>query len=89
MKAGKALTMAGVLLASAVLLVACKAEEQGRVLLYKKGVYLGKADKPLTEEQLGKLRARTALQGAGNTAVPGGGLQTSEPDVRPPAASGG
>ncbi len=45
-------------------LTACDESEQDRVLLYKKGSYLGPPDTALTEEQVGALRYRTTLQGA-------------------------
>lgn len=44
-------------------LAACDEAEQGRVLLYKKGTYLGKADTELTDEKRQELRARAMLQG--------------------------
>ena len=49
----------------AFLLGACDESEQDRILLYKKGTYLGKPDAPLTEEQVDELRQRATLQGAG------------------------
>jgi len=85
MNTGKFLTVAGVLVVAAVALSACKEQEQGRPLLYKKGVYLGSKAKPLTSEQVSRIQARTALQGAGNTALPGN-VVTSQPNVRPPGA---
>ena len=50
----------------AVLLVglaACDEAEQGRILRYEKGTYLGPQDTKLPEETRDALRARTALQG--------------------------
>jgi hypothetical protein len=46
-------------------LAACDQNEQGRILTYKKGTYLGEPDTPLTEEQVNELRHRAAQQ-AGN-----------------------
>ena len=46
-----------------VLLGACDESEQGRVLRYEKGTYLGQADTPLSEEKLDELRRRATLQG--------------------------
>ena len=37
-------------------------EEQGRILNYKKGVYLGKTDESLTKEQVDKLKMHTSRQ---------------------------
>lgn len=45
-----------------LLLGACDESEQGRILHYKKGTYLGKPDTPLGEEQVEKLRQRATLQ---------------------------
>jgi hypothetical protein len=45
-------------------LQACREDEQGQVLLYDKGTYLGKADQTLTEAQREALRHRTSLQRA-------------------------
>ncbi len=47
-----------------ILLGACDESEQGRILRYEKGTYLGKPDTPLTDEQVEKLRQRANLQGA-------------------------
>jgi hypothetical protein len=43
-------------------LQACREEEQGQVLLYEKGTYLGKVDQTLTKAQREALRHRTSLQ---------------------------
>jgi hypothetical protein len=51
--------VAGLVLA----LAGCDEAEQGRVLRYEKGTYLGQADTELTDAQREELRARTALQG--------------------------
>jgi len=83
MKLSKIARMLGVVVASAALLAACRAEEQGRVLLYKPGTYLGKKDTQLSEEQIQKLRARTAYQGS-QSDVTGGGESQAGSDVRPP-----
>jgi hypothetical protein len=48
---------------SMTVLTACEENEQDRVLLYKKGTYLGPPDTALTEEQIDALRFRAALQG--------------------------
>ena len=44
-------------------LTACDEDEQGRILRYEKGTYLGPTDTELSEETLETLRARTSLQG--------------------------
>ena len=46
---------------SSILLSSCQ-EEQGRILNYKKGVYLGKKDDILTTEQVNKLKMHTSRQ---------------------------
>ena len=46
---------------SSFLLISCQ-EEQGRILNYKKGVYLGKKDDILTTEQVNKLKMHTSRQ---------------------------
>ena len=83
MKTGKLIVTIACLVAVGALLGACREDEQGRVLLFKKGVYLGKADTPITGEARRNIRARvlrqSAARGFGQSA--GGGL----PDVRPPA----
>ena len=45
-----------------VSLAGCREEEQGRLLRYEKGTYLGQKDSELTEEQLDALRARALQQ---------------------------
>lgn len=50
----------GVLVVAA--LAGCREEEQGRVLLYDKGHYLGKKDQPLSAETLSELRQRGLKQ---------------------------
>jgi len=44
-------------------LAGCDESEQGRILRYEKGTYLGQEDTKLTDEQRQELRARTSLQG--------------------------
>jgi len=47
----------------------CREEEQGRVLQYKKGIYLGQVDKPTNASTRASLRGRTwsqAVLSAGN-----------------------
>jgi hypothetical protein len=44
-------------------LSACDESEQGRILHYEKGTYLGQVDRGLSEAQREELRARASLQG--------------------------
>ena len=46
-------------------LAACDEAEQGRILRYEKGTYLGQTDTGLTDAQRDELRARATLQGGG------------------------
>jgi hypothetical protein len=46
------------------LVSACDESEQGRVLRYQKGTYLGQPDKDLSAAQVDELRHRATLQGA-------------------------
>ena len=47
----------------AVALSACDESEQGRVLRYEKGTYLGKPDTGLSDAERAALRSRVQLQG--------------------------
>ncbi len=58
------LTLAALFLAG-LTLTGCDQSEQGRILSYEKGTYLGEPDTPLTEEQVNELRHR-AMQQAGS-----------------------
>ncbi len=71
MKAGRVVSVVGAALAAALLLAACRAEEQGRVLRYQKGAYLGKADSALGQDQVDRLRLH--MSGQGGHAVFSGG----------------
>ncbi|MCH1559489.1 MAG: hypothetical protein L7T23_04950 [Alphaproteobacteria bacterium] len=50
------------ILISSLLLSSCKETEQGRILNYKKGVYLGKKDNTLTKDQVYNLKMHTSRQ---------------------------
>ena len=50
------------LAAAVFLLAACDEAEQGRVLRYEKGTYLGEPDTQLDQETLDRLRQRARLQ---------------------------
>ena len=71
MNGGKAIAVVGAVLASVLLLSACRAEEQGRVLRYQKGAYLGKMDPALDRDQVDRLRLH--MSGQGGHAVFSGG----------------
>ena len=90
MKTGKLIVTLACLVAAGASLGACREDEQGRVLLFEKGVYLGKADTPITEEARRNLRTRALRQGAargfGQSSGGGPGSGTP-PDVRPPAST--
>lgn len=44
-------------------LAACDEAEQGRILRYEKGTYLGPTDTELSDQQRDELRSRVRLQG--------------------------
>lgn len=46
-------------------LAACDQSEQGRILRYEKGTYLGKADSKLSDEKRDELRSRAMRQSGG------------------------
>ena len=50
------------ILISSLLLSSCKESEQGRILNYKKGVYLGKKDNTLSKDQAYNLKMHTSRQ---------------------------
>lgn len=72
---------------AAVSLGACREDEQDRVLLFKKGVYLGQADTDISADARRALNVRIRRQSSGGGS--GGGSGGSRPaDVRlPPVAS--
>ena len=57
-----ALTFGCLLGATLAVLSACREEEQGRVLVHEKGVYLGTPDAAISDETLEDLRRRAFLQ---------------------------
>jgi len=79
----KTLLSVGMALAAAAALAACKPAEQGRILQYKKGVYLGKTEAPLSGTMLKTLRARAAYQaGVVDVALAGGtGVRVPQADL--------
>jgi len=56
------LAVAGTLAAAIVAITGCRSEEQGRILHYKKGTYLGKPDQKLSDAQERELRSRARNQ---------------------------
>ncbi|MEE9194751.1 MAG: hypothetical protein V3U44_02840 [Alphaproteobacteria bacterium] len=71
---------------AAVSLGACREDEQGRVLLFKKGVYLGKADTDISAKARRNLNERIRRQSSGGGSGGGGGARPA--DVRlPPGAT--
>lgn len=72
-----------VLTVAAVSLGACREEEQGRVLLFQKGVYLGKADTNISMGARRALDQRIRRQSSGGGGSGGGG-GSRPPDVRLP-----
>ncbi len=53
----------GLILTVAIGLAACREGEQGRPLSHEPGVYSGKKDEKLTDEQVKELRQRSSYQG--------------------------
>lgn len=88
MKTGKLIVTLACLVAVGASLGACREDEQGRVLLFDKGVYLGKADTPITQEARRAIRSRMSRQAASRGFGGGGGGSSlgRPPDVRPPSA---
>lgn len=74
-------TVFGAVVGCAFALVACRAEEQGRIIRYKPGVYLGKKDTELGEAQKEEIKMRTAGQGDSNYGSIGGGATRSGVDT--------
>lgn len=52
------IVVATVFVASSMMLAGCRQDEQGRILSYEKGKYLGNADEELTDAQKDALRYR-------------------------------
>ncbi len=68
----------------ALSLGACREDEQGRVLLYQKGVYLGKADTEPSEQALRAARNRMTYLGRPGEMGDGGAASGRAPNLRPP-----
>jgi len=85
MKVRKIFTVAGAVCLAAVALAGCRTEEQDRLTRYEPGVYKGKPDQGLSEDQRRDLMRRALMQ-SGVTKPAGGGSPTR--DVRKPVDSG-
>lgn len=85
MRSRKFFALVGVALLAPLVLGACREDDQGRILRYKKGVYLGQPSPKLSEEQERQLRERAQYQGSGVSIALGAG--GDRPNVRPPASS--
>ncbi len=89
MKTGKLIVTLACLVAVGASLGACREDEQGRVLLFNKGVYLGKTDAPISDEARRAIRSRMSRQAASRGLGGGGGTDSGlgrPPDVKPPSA---
>ncbi len=62
MRTKRTLLALATVLTAGLVLSACDEAEQGRVLRYEKGTYLGPKDQALSSEQQADLRARSRLQ---------------------------
>ncbi len=88
MKTGKLIITLACLVAVGASLGACREDEQGRVLLYDKGVYLGKPDTPVSQDARRALLTRIQRQNERAGPQGGGGPGSgTPPDVRPPAST--
>jgi hypothetical protein len=62
MRAKRTFLVLATVLAAGLVLSACDEGEQGRVLRYQKGTYMGPVDQALSAEQQAALRARSRMQ---------------------------
>ncbi len=62
MRTKRILIVLATLFAAGLVLSACDEAEQGRILRYEKGTYLGPTDQALSNAQQAALRARSRLQ---------------------------
>ncbi len=62
MQTKRFLIMLTTVFVAGVMLSACDEAEQGRILRYEKGSYLGPKDQELSSQQQADLRARSRLQ---------------------------
>lgn len=75
-------TAFGAVVATALVLAACRAEEQGRVTSFEPGVYLGKKDTALSMAQQERLRLHVNRQGSAVYLPGGGGGASGSVDTR-------
>ncbi|MCH8090881.1 MAG: hypothetical protein IIC57_00865 [Proteobacteria bacterium] len=87
MKTGKLIITLACLVAVGASLGACREDEQGRVLLYDKGVYLGKPDTPVSKQTRRALLIRIQRQNGLSGTQGGGSGSGTPPDTRPPAST--
>ncbi len=87
MKTGKLIVTLACLAAVGASLGACREDEQDRVLLYDKGVYLGKPDTPISKQARRALLARIQHQSGFSGPQGGGSGSGTPPDTRPPAST--
>ncbi len=88
MRPAKFVLLLGCVVVAGTSLGACREDEQGRVLLYDKGVYLGKPDTPVSEQARRALSIRIQRQNELSGPQGGGGPGSgTPPDVRPPAST--
>ena len=85
MTSARIFTVFGAVAVLAMVLAGCRAEEQGRIIQYKPGVYLGKKDTELSQAQVRQLGLRSRKQGDAVYRNAGGGARKS--DVRRPSAA--
>ncbi len=62
MRTKRTLLALATVLTAGLVLSACDEGEQGRVLRYQKGTYMGPVDQALSAEQQAALRARSRMQ---------------------------
>ncbi len=88
MRPAKFVLLLGCVVAAGVSLGACREDEQGRVLIFEKGDYLGKPDTPVSADARRALSARIQQQNERAGPKGGGGAATgTPPDVRPPSGA--
>jgi len=92
-RAPRAIIAIAALVAAAGALAGCRAEEQGRELLYNKGTYSGPKDPALTPKQIDELNTRVMMQGGPNAGIAPGAppppvrASESKSEPAPPPAS--
>lgn len=77
----KTFKVLGTLAVCALVLAACRAEEQGRITDYQPGVYLGKKDTQLSKAQTRQLLLRANQQGSATFRSTGGGGEPTKSNI--------